>query len=251
MKKMLIAENLSYGINGKLLIENLSIQLSPGSIHAILGPNGSGKSTLLKVLAGLLKPLSGTINWQGNPLPLNDKKRMCGILSLVPQAPIPMFDYLVEDIVAMGSYAFNRNYWKNSHSIVVREALEAVDAWHLRTRKINQISCGERQRIYIARALVTESPIMLLDEPTANLDIRHQMEIWRLLQQLAEEGKTIAISTHDLAAAEHFCNTASLLNQGKNIACGDFSSVVTTHRLKHVFGVTDISLPTEKWYSEA
>lgn len=251
MNKKLITADTSYSINGKNLIENISIVLSSGSLHAILGPNGSGKSTLLKVLAGLLKATSGSISWQGSPLPYNDRKSLCGILSLVPQAPLPMFDYLIEDIVAMGRYAFEKDYWKCSNTILVREALEAVDAWHLRSRKINQISCGERQRIYIARALVAEAPILLLDEPTANLDIRHQLEIWRLLQQLAETGKTIAIATHDLAAAEHYCDTATLLHNGQNIDSGIYSEVITTQRLKQVFGVADITMPAEKWYAPA
>lgn len=251
MKRHFTAENLSYENNGDFLIENISVDFAPGSLHALLGPNGSGKSTLLKVLAGLLKPASGRLSWQGIPLPLHDRKKMGKILSLVPQAPVPTFDYLVEEIVAMGRYTFDTSYWKWTSSTIVRESLEAVDVLHLSKRKTNQLSCGELQRVYIARALVTEAPILLLDEPTANLDVRHQMEIWQLLQQLADEGKVIAVATHDLAAAEHYCDAATLLNDGRKIISGSFSAVVTTQLLKQVFGVADIGIPSEHWYAPA
>lgn len=251
MQQKLIAENIHYANNENTLLHNISLEIASDNLHAILGPNGSGKSTLLKVLSGIWKPLSGSLTWNGAPLPTADRRAMSSILSLVPQAHVPAFDFLVEDIVAMGRYCFNRRYWDSSNQSIVRNALEAVDAWHLRSRRINHISCGERQRIYIARALATEAPVLLLDEPTASLDIRHQIDIWRLLQQLVGQGKVIAITTHDLGVAEHYCDVATVLNNGNSVGTGTYSSIMTPKVLEGVFGVADASLPSERWYTPA
>jgi len=121
----------------------------------------------------------------------------------------------------------------------IRRALEQVDAWHLRDRYATFISNGERQRMYIARSLVTETPLLLLDEPTSNLDIRHQLEIWELLKKLATEGKLILIANHDLYTTERFCDEVIILNQGCCVRNGIYHEVVDTEILRSVFGVEE------------
>jgi len=243
MQQKLIASNLCYSIGDKRLLDNVSMELAGGCLHAVLGPNGSGKSTLLKILTGIWKLSSGTITWKGLPLLSQKRQEISRIISLVPQNPQPSFDFLVEDIVAMGRYAYNTRYWNAKDEPLVHEVLRSVDAWHLRHRKVNHLSYGERQRVYIARALVTESPILLLDEPTAGLDIRHQVEIWDLLQRLVAEGKIIVITTHDLTIAERYCGNVFVLNEGRCVGSGPYSSLMTPTVLEEVFGISESAYP--------
>lgn len=243
MQQKLTASNLCYSIGNKKLLEDVSLELAGGCLHAILGPNGSGKSTLLKVLTGIWKLSSGTVAWEGQSLLSQKRQEISRIISLVPQNPQPSFDFLVEDIVAMGRYTYNTRYWNAKDEPLVHEVLRSVDAWHLRHRKVNHLSYGERQRVYIARALVTESPVLLLDEPTAGLDIRHQLEIWNLLQRLTAKGKIIAITTHDLTIAERYCGNVFVLNEGRCVGSGEFSSVMTPDVFGEVFGISEVDYP--------
>ena len=196
------------------------------------GPNGSGKSTFLKALTGIWPPTSGEVLWKGEKLLEKNRQEISKTISLVPQhSPLP-FEFTVTEVVSMGRYAH-----QDLGSSLVDRALITVDAWHLKERRMNHLSFGERQRVFIARALVTESPILLLDEPASSLDIRHQLEIWQLLHKLKAEGKVVVITTHDLAATKRFCDEIALLSQGKCLAKGPFQKVMTPEILKEVFGV--------------
>lgn len=248
MLQRLITTSLAYKINGKTLLNDISLEFHGGHLHGILGPNGSGKSTLLKLLSGIWKPSTGSIFWNSTPLLEQERQTLSRIISLVPQQPQTLFDFLVEDLVAMGRYAYDRFYWHAAEGPLVHEALKVVDAWHLRRRRVNQLSFGERQRVYIARALVTESPILLLDEPTASLDIQHQLEIWQLLERLVQKGKIVIVTTHDLAIAERYCHRVAILNHGRCIGQGEFNSLVTSKLLEEVFGVAEMSLMPCKSY---
>lgn len=245
----LLTRCLSYSLEGKHLIKDITLEFASGSLHAILGPNGSGKSTFLKTLAGILTPSSGTVIWQEETLLEKDRQFISRTISFVPQTPRPQFDFTVEDMVAMGRYAHGKPYWNAIDKPLIEEALTAVDAWHLRYRRITCLSQGERQRVYIARALATESPILVMDEPMTSLDIRHQLEIWHLLKGLVENGKIVIITTHDLAIAEHYCSRIAVLNQGKCIGCGSFPELMTESLLQYVFGVGEIEWPTLKRYA--
>lgn len=232
---MLKTLHLTYTLRGKHLIQNISLDFQPGQLYAILGPNGSGKSTFLKTLTGIWKPTKGNVYWEGEDLLKKNRKQISRTLSLVPQSSRVNFDYLIEDIVYMGRYPHGE--MENNKHIVIEKALRAVDAWHLRGNSINCLSAGEKQRIYIARALATESPILLLDEPTTNLDIRHQLEIWELLKILVSEGQLVIVTTHDLTMAQKYCEQIAVLNQGQCVAQGSFSKIMTPALLNDVFGV--------------
>lgn len=248
MQHTLVTTNLRYSLDKKVLLKDINLEFQSGYLHGILGPNGSGKSTLLKTLSGIWKPTSGQVLWNGEDLLCKDRKEISRILSVVPQNPQPNFDFLVEDIVAMGRYPYHSHYWKAVEDQHVYKALTLVDAWHLRRRQVNQLSQGERQRVYIARALVTESPILLLDEPTASLDIQHQIEIWQLLERLVQQDKVIIVTTHDLSIAERYCQKVAVLNRGKCIGNGSFSSFITPTLLQEVFGVIECSSSSFKHY---
>lgn len=251
MVQQLIAKNISYCIDSKALVDDLSLEFNSGCLHGILGPNGSGKSTLLKLLSGIWKVSSGRILWDDESLLEKDRQAISRLISLVPQSPQPAFDFLAKDIVAMGRYSYQNNYWQAAGSALVSEALHTVDAWHLRHRRVNQLSQGERQRVYIARALVTESPILLLDEPTASLDLRHEIEIWQLLETFAQNGKLVIVTTHDLAIAERYCQQIAVLNQGVCVKNGHFSDVMTPALLQDVFGIIEIDFSHSKCYGKA
>jgi iron complex transport system ATP-binding protein len=135
----------------------------------------------------------------------------------------------------MGRYPYGcRSPEAHAH---IEEALHQVNAWHLRHQLISQLSGGERQRVYIARALATQAPILLLDEPTSYLDLRHQLEIWQLLRKLVKRGKVIIVAVHDLLAARRYCDQLLILNQGRCQATGTYKEVMTPTLLQEIFGV--------------
>ena len=235
---MLQAHNLTFTLMKRNFIQNITLDFQTGKLYGIVGPNGSGKSTLLKTLAGIWMPTAGNVLWSGENLLKQERKAISQTISLVPQNPQSHFDFLVIDFVAMGRYPHQdkKNNPTKSNEIV-EHSLKTVNVWHLRDRLITQLSSGERQRVYIARALATESPVLLLDEPTASLDIRHQLEIWHVLKKLTSQGKLVIVTLHDLPAAGRFCDEIVVLNHGENIAKGLYSEVMQPALMEQVFGL--------------
>lgn len=218
------------------ILEPIHLQFKSGTIHTLLGPNGAGKSTLLRLLCGILPSTSGVVFWKKLDLLKMKRKKISSIISLVPQNPQPSFPYTVWQIVEMGMYSQQEKYKQS-----VLEALSQVSITHLKDRLVTTLSGGERQRVYIARALVTEAPVLLLDEPTANLDISHQLKIWHLLESLASQGKLIIVAHHCLKTAEQFSSSVILLNKGRCLGHGPFQDVITHALLQDVFGVKNLS----------
>lgn len=231
---MLEARSLAYEINQKSLIKEISLNFKPGALYGILGPNGSGKSTFLKTLSGIWLPTKGSVNWNGTPLLNLPRKEISRIITLVPQNPQIHFDFSVSDIVRMGRYPYRSSHCNDA----LESALKTVDAWHLKDRSILHLSHGERKRIYLARALITESPILLLDEPEASLDLRHKLEIWHLLKTLIKQNKIIIVANHDINASKRFCDEIAVLNEGCCTSSGTFENVMTPACLQEVFGVS-------------
>lgn len=227
---------LTYCIDRRPLIEEISLSFKPGILYGILGPNGSGKSTLLKTMSGIWKPTKGNLTWQGKALSEFSRIEMSRTLSLVPQNPTLYFDFNVYSMVAMGRYPHGCRS-PEAHDRI-KDSLNQVNAWHLRHQLVSQLSGGERQRIYIARALATQAPILLLDEPTSYLDLRHQLEIWKLLRLLVKEGKWVIAAVHDLLAAQRFCDQLVILNHGRCQASGTYADVMTPRLLQEIFGIS-------------
>ncbi len=237
----LTIRHLTYRLHQRFLIEDLSLSFQPGILYGILGPNGSGKSTLLKTMSRIWTPTKGELLWHDHNLLGFSRLEMSRTISLVPQNPSLYFDLPVHQMVAMGRYPHGcrspLTYQK------VKEALHLVNAEHLQHQLLSQLSGGERQRIYIARALATEAPILLLDEPTSYLDLRHQLEIWQLLRTLVKAGKIVIVAVHDLLAAQRFCDALVILNQGHCQAVGLYQDIMTPSLLQEIFGVS----LNEKW----
>jgi ABC-type cobalamin/Fe3+-siderophores transport system ATPase subunit len=223
-------KNLSY----KNLIKEMTLTYKPGFLYGILGPNGAGKSTLLKTIANIWEPTSGSVFWNEKDLLKETRAEISRTVSLVPQNPQLQFDITAHEMVTLGRYA---HLERQPTSQSVEFALNQVDAWQLRKALLSELSGGEKQRIYIARALATEAPVILLDEPTAHLDLRHQLDIWKLMRQLAEQGKIIIAAVHDLAAASRNCDQVQIIHQGCCVAQGTCNEVLTERLLKEVFGL--------------
>ncbi|HEU4952736.1 MAG TPA: ABC transporter ATP-binding protein [Holophagaceae bacterium] len=221
----LLARRLS--VPGRL--EDLDFELPMGCLAAVVGPNGAGKSTLLQALAGLL-PCAGEVAWQGEALariPALDRGRR---LAWVPQELRAEFGFPVREVVAMGRFAHGDD------DRGVEETLDRLDLQPLAARPLTRLSGGERQRAFLARALATEAPLQLWDEPLSQLDVRHQLELLELAKSLSVAGGLVLLSVHDLRVA-HCMDRVLMLDRGRLAAAGTPEEVLTPARIREVFGV--------------
>lgn len=221
-------------------LEDISFELPKGALAAVVGPNGAGKSTLLQVLGGLLGS-SGEVRWQGEALkriPVLDRGRR---LAWVPQETHVDFAFPVREVVAQGRFA-----WEDD-GVGVDEALAAFDLAHLADRPVTRLSGGERQRVLLARALATAAPLQLWDEPLAQLDVRHGLEVLELAKALSRRGSTLLLSIHDLRIA-HCMDFVLMLDRGGMAAFGTPEEVLSPERIAQVFGVC--ARVAESWILE-
>ncbi|MBQ7056835.1 MAG: ABC transporter ATP-binding protein [Bacteroidaceae bacterium] len=200
-ENVLVLSDLSVGYGHRVVASGLSGCLSAGSVTALIGRNGTGKSTLLKTLCGFLPPLGGEILWQGKPLSDYSRRELSRMVSVVLTHRPDTEMLRVREVVEMGRIPYTpfSGKLRKADDEIVGESMEMTGVIHLENRRLASLSDGERQRVMIAKALAQETPVILLDEPTAFLDYIAKVEILRLLRQLAkEEGKTILLTTHDL-----------------------------------------------------
>jgi len=218
----------------------VSLEIRSGALFGILGPNGSGKTTLLRVLAGIATPSAGRVLLDGTDLRRLPRRDVARRIAVVPQETHLAFDYSVLEIALMGRYPHLSAFGlEDAHDVrIARDALSATGTVHLERRSFSTLSGGEKQRVVIASALAQEAPIMLLDEPTASLDLGYQIEIATLLGHLnAERGVTMVIATHDLNFAAAVCADMTLLREGRVMASGPTESVLTRERIAVLYGV--------------
>jgi iron complex transport system ATP-binding protein len=221
------------------LVENISLSFDSGSLTALIGPNGSGKSTIFRLLAGLWSPQIGSVLLNGKELAKLRRIEIAKEISFLPQDTHISFDLSVWDVVSMGRHPhIGRFSGLSDHDrVVINSSLERVDALHLKDRLVTELSGGERQRVLIGRSLATEANIILLDEPTANLDISHTLDILSLSQSLAGMGKTIIVATHDLNAAARFATSIAVVDRGHVVEVGTPEDIFQREILSKVFGV--------------
>jgi len=226
-------------------VDGVTVPLYAGEVAMIVGPNGSGKSTLLQLLSGHLTPSAGTVTAQGQNIRHLHPLKRAGLMSYVPQAPQVSFAYRVRDIVAMGSWAQLRRRpgeekvsEDNPGVDRIIQAMWDLDIHALAQRTYDELSAGERQRVAIARALVQDAPIMLLDEPTAALDIWHQLELLHHLKSLAQiRRKAVIWVTHDLNHARAHADRVLIMDAGKLAAHGKADQVLTPEILEPIYRV--------------
>lgn len=216
----------------------VSFALRAGEVLAIIGPNGSGKSTLLRLAAGVLAPQSGRVRLAGRDMSAVDRRDIARTLGYLPQNIPYAFDYAVEEVVAMGRFPHltGLGFLTTADQQVITESLRKTETLPFRERSLSRLSGGERQRVFLASVLAQEPHVLLLDEPTASLDIHHQAQFFRLLRRLAAEGIAVAVVTHDLNVASFYCTRLLLMRNGALACEGDAEAVLRQDILSAVYG---------------
>lgn len=232
----------------------VSLTIAPRQCWAIVGPNGAGKSTLVRLIAGLLKPARGSISFNGVDLHAMSARERARRIAYVPQAEPDEPDVRVADFVLLGRYPHRSLglFESAEDRRIAEQAMGVTATGAFADRPLARLSAGERQRVYVAAALAQGASVMLLDEPTASLDIQHQLSIFRILRQGARDGKIVIVVTHDVNLAAMFCTDVLLMNKGKVEAAGPPTDVLTPQRLEPVYGAeltfaTVANDPSRRW----
>jgi iron complex transport system ATP-binding protein len=239
MKTAIDIRYLSHSYGERRVLADVTFQVAAGEFFIIIGPNGSGKTTLLKTLAGVGTLQAGQVNIFDRPLSHYSRKALAKTLSFVPQSMPLDFPFSVMQTVLMGRYPHLGVLGIEGEKdlLVARRALEFAGVTHLADRKMDQLSGGERQRAFIARALCQEPKLLLLDEPTAALDLAHQVRVMDLMEQLKREaGVTVVMVSHDVNLAAMYADRLLLLKEGQIMALGSPRQVMTYEILESVYG---------------
>ena len=219
-------------------VEAVSAVVTKGEIFALVGPNGAGKSTLLKLMLGGLRPGVGSVRYEGRGLAEWPRKELARRIGVVPQIESVTFPVTVRELVSMGRYP-HLGLWQPEREVdrqATTTALERCDLTEFGNRPVNTLSGGERQRARIARALAQEPQTLVLDEPTAALDVRHEMSIFELLHGISHgDGVTVVMVTHNLNLASRYADELLMLDQGAVVANGPPSAVLTDGVLSQVY----------------
>ena len=218
-------------------LEDVSLRLSTGELLAVVGPNGSGKTTLVRALLGLQRTERGRVELAGKPIAQWSRSDLARTVGVVTQREESVFALTVAEMVLLGRYPHLGALEPAGPAdrAAVRSALERCDAWSLRDRATDTLSGGEWQRVRIARALAQEPRLLVLDEPTIALDVRHEMELFELVRHLADGGLAAMIITHQLNLAARFADRVLLLSRGRVAAEGPPAAVLTRDTLSDVF----------------
>jgi iron complex transport system ATP-binding protein len=230
------------GLASEAAVNELSCLLLSGRVVGILGPNGSGKSTLLKLLARVFQPQEGKIELLGDSLSGLSQLAVAKRVALVPQETLQVFPFTIAEMVMMGRSPHHQGWggwhWEDAEDWrVAQAAMEDLNVSHLGNRLVTEVSGGERQRAVIARALVQEPQILLLDEPTAFLDLHHQLDIARIIKRLnRDRGLTVVLVSHDLNLVSQYCDQILLLNHGRLVAMGSPQMVINPSVIEEVYG---------------
>ncbi len=237
-ENLLAVENASAGYGSQLVLRDVSLRVAASERVGLLGPNGSGKTTLLRLLGCLIAPKSGDVILKGRSLKNWPARERAKILAGVPQSPGAPVPLRVRDIVATGRlpHVGDWSALREADDAAISAALEAVDMSAKADRLIDELSAGERQRAWLAMALAQQPEILLLDEPTAHLDIHQAWHLMELLASWADEKKlTVIFSTHDLNLAAAFCSRTVLLKDGRIFSDGPPREVFNAEKLSAVF----------------
>jgi iron complex transport system ATP-binding protein len=248
---MLLASELSYGYASagrgapSFTLDSVSVSIERGSLTGLLGPNGCGKTTLLKLLSGVLQPAHGVVSLNGESLAGRSRRDIARSLAVVPQETHPAFDYTVMEMVLMGRHPHLGPFELEGPRdlAVAHDAMKATGTEHLAARAYMTLSGGEKQRVVIASALTQSPDVLLLDEPTASLDLGYQLEVGSLLRRLnLERSVTMVLATHDLNLAASLCDRLILMRDGRVVAQGSPRDVLTAATIRRIYDVdADVS----------
>jgi iron complex transport system ATP-binding protein len=239
MSPSVALREVRFAYGRQAVIENLSLEIAEGDFFAVIGPNGSGKTTLLRLILGSLAPQAGDIAVFGRPLAGYSRRALARRIALVPQGSVPVFSFAVEEIVRMGRapHLGLLGFDAVEDMDETARAINAVGLDALARRPLDQLSGGEQQRVWIARALCQQPRLMLLDEPTTALDMGHQLQIMRLLARLRRERKmTVVMVSHDLNLAAMFATRMLLLHGGGAVCTGTPKQVLQSAHIRTAYG---------------
>jgi iron complex transport system ATP-binding protein len=242
VRALLWADNVSfrYAPGAPLVVDGVTVRLAGGALTGILGPNGSGKTSLLRLLSGTRRPVSGRVLLGDRPLDALSRREVAQQIAVVPQETELAFEYTAIEIVLMGRHPhlglFTVEGPADLH--IAHQAMASTGTSALADRPFHQLSGGEKQRVVIAAALAQSARLLLLDEPTASLDLGYQLEVSTLLKTLNHDhGVTMAVSTHDLNLAASICRELILMRDGRVIATGSTSEVLTPENVRRLYDV--------------
>lgn len=239
MSSALAVHNVSYGYGTTLILKNISFNVPKGSFYIIIGPNGSGKTTLMRLMAGSRKFKKGVVEIMDRHCGQYSRPELARTLAFVPQNISDDFSFTVREVVLMGRSPHQGvlGLERKEDGKIIRQAMAFTGIEHLAHRKIDQLSGGERQRVFIARAICQEPRVILLDEPTAALDLAHQVRIMDLMEQLKnEKGVTVIMVSHDINLAAMYGDCLLLLKEGRIVSQGPAEEVLTFETLEKAYG---------------
>lgn len=233
----LTVNQMSVSLGGQAILHNVSATIRSGEFVGIIGPNGSGKTTFLKSLRGLWPIQAGEVILNGYNIRNLKDKEIARQVAYMQQSSTINFGYTAREIVLTARYPYLK-WWQSETSrdeAIVEQVMKDVGIWSLRNRAVNELSGGERQRVFLAKALAQDTDFLLLDEPTAALDLVYADEIFRQGRTYCEQGKGICIVVHDLELAAKFCTRLLLFSKGQLVADGTSQEVLTAGYLKDAF----------------
>ena len=232
------ADDVSFSYKDKHVLESITQGFDKGEIVSIIGPNGVGKSTFLHCLNRLLTPSEGKVLVDGRSVEDYSLKDLAKEMGYVPYSPASNFPLSVIDMVIMGRHPYSRIGSSKDDLKAVHAVLERLDIDDLAFRPFTELSAGQRQKVMIARGLVQEPEVLLLDKPTANLDIKHQMEVASLLKELSKSiGLSVIMVSHELNIAAKYSDRMVLLHQGRIFKAGSPWEVITSENIREVYSV--------------
>ncbi len=236
---MLELREVTVELQGRRILERVSLRTEPGKIFAVVGPNGAGKTVLLRTAAGLLKPVEGEVLLGGTPLHQISPSSRALLLSYLPQSGPGGWEFFTEEVISMGLYGrMGWRWWfRGEERSLVEEVVEELSLKELLGKRLDQLSSGERQRLLLGMLFVRSSSLYLLDEPVSNLDLRYQWKIYSLIKRMAEKGASVLVAEHQIHLCRHFCDRVFLLKAGSVSGEGLPSELLTPERIKELFDV--------------
>ncbi|MFB6284308.1 MAG: heme ABC transporter ATP-binding protein [Halobacteria archaeon] len=235
---MISLEDVSVEMDGSRILDSVKLGIEEGRMVGLIGPNGAGKSTLLRLVNGYLSATRGTVSVDGRYVSGMSASEISRLVATMPQNTNVTFDFSVRKVVEMGRHPYGR---KDSNPDIVDESMRRMEVEEFSERSIHELSGGERQRALLARCLTQDTPYLILDEPTSNLDIRHANRTLEMVRSLVdEEGKTVVAAIHDLNLASRYCDQLVLVSGGSVIVEGKPEEVLTEENVGMAFDVSSV-----------
>ncbi len=233
------AHGLTYDVDAKRLLDGVGLHAHPGELVGVVGPNGAGKTTLLRALSGILRCREGVVRLDGTDVDRLSSRQVAAAVALVPQIAPYTHGFNVVELVLMGRYPHLGPFRIEGRedNRIARDAMRLTETEQFADRTLDTLSGGERQRVFIARALTQQPRVLLLDEPTTNLDVLHQLKVLDVVRRLVDDGLAAVAAIHDLNMAARYCDRLVLLSGGRVLAEGPPERVLSPETMETAFGV--------------